>query len=176
MAHSWDLGKFWHENLPYQLVCTAETQAYLNFASVTMNHMQVKPENWKKDIEWVRTYLNPYREWIGAQIRVDGYAYGAMFFSALISAAFVEKDIDKLIEIGLSEIPNNYRLYHNLKKATVESIMGALVGEKNIPKKWSKPLNDTLYSAIPGFHPIAISECAQRSYNVFNKIRNSSSS
>jgi ADP-ribosylglycohydrolase len=262
---SWDLGKFWHNNLPYQMVCTAETQAYLNFTSVTVNYGQVKPENWKKDIQWVRTYLNPYREWIGAQIRVDGYAYGAagnpelaaelayrdaafshvkngvygaMFFSAVISAAFVEKDIDKLIEIGLSEIPNNSRLYHDIKTAvtiaksaedelqlaeniyeafkhydavhtnnnaalcvaslvfargdfekaittsvlgwdtdcngaTVGSIMGAIVGAKNIPKKWSKPLNDTLYSAIPGFHPIAISKCAERSYDVFNRIRNS---
>jgi len=261
---SWDLGKFWHENLPYQMVCTAEAQAYLNFTEVTVNYGQIKPENSKADIAWVRSYLNPYREWIGAYIRVDGYAYGAagnpelaaklayndasfshvkngvygaMFFSAVISAAFVEKDIDKLIEIGLSEIPNNCRLYHDLRKAiaigkeatdqlqlaeriyeafkhydpvhtnnnaalcvasivfangdfekaittsvmgwdtdcngaTVGSIMGAFVGAKNIPEKWSKPLNDTLYSAIPGFHPIAISECAQRSYNVFNKIRN----
>ncbi|MBU3113290.1 ADP-ribosylglycohydrolase family protein [Clostridium lacusfryxellense] len=263
---SWDLGKFWLENLPYQMLCTAEIQAYLNFSTIT-NHSEVKPDNWKEQINWVRTHINPYREWIGAQIRVDGYAYGAagnpelaaelaykdaafshvkngvygaMFFSAVISAAFVEKDIDKLIEIGLSQIPNNSRLYHDLKKAikigkeakdqleladnvyeafkhyhcvhtnnnaalcvaslvfakgdfekaittavmgwdtdcngaTVGSIMGALVGAKNIPEKWSKPLNDTLYSAILGFHPIAISECAQRSYNVFNKIRNSSS-
>jgi ADP-ribosylglycohydrolase len=262
---TWDLGKFWHNNLPYQMVCTAETQAYLNFTAVTVNYGQVKPENWKKDIQWVRTYLNPYREWIGAQIRVDGYAYGAagnpelaaelayrdaafshvkngvygaMFFSAVISAAFVEKDIDKLIEIGLSEIPNKSRLYHDIKTAvtiaksaedelqlaeniykafkhydavhtnnnaalcvaslvfakgdfekaittavlgwdtdcngaTVGSIMGAIVGAKNIPEKWSKPLNDTLYSAIPGFHPIAISKCAERSYDVFNRIRNS---
>lgn len=260
---SWDLGKFWHENLPYQMVCTAEAQAYLNFTAVTMNYEDKKPENWREQLNWVRSYLNPYREWIGAQIRVDGYAYGAagnpelaaelayrdasfshmkngvygaMFFSAVISAAFVEKDIDKLIEIGLREIPNNCRLYHDIKKsvaiakeakdqlqlaeniyeafkhydpvhtnnnaalcvasivfakgdfekaittavlgwdtdcngATVGSIMGAIIGAKNIPEKWSKPLNDTLYSAIPGFHPIAISRCAERSYSVFNKIR-----
>ena len=266
---SWDLGKFWHGNLPYDMVCTAETQAYLNFSQVTAHYgiegKNTKPSDWKEKIHWVRTYLNPYREWIGAQIRVDGYAYGAagnpelaaelaykdaafshvkngvygsMFFGAVISAAFVEKDIDKLIEIGLSEIPNNCRLYHDIKKAvaiakaasdqltlaeniyeafkhynavhtnnnaalcvaaivfakgdfekaittsifgwdtdcngaTVGSIMGAMVGANNIPEKWSKPLNDTLYSAIPGFHPVAISECAERSYNVFNKIRNS---
>lgn len=260
---SWDLGEFWHKNLPYRHVCTAETQAYLNFANIT-SHLGSKPQNWLQQIVWVRNYLNPYREWIGAQIRVDGYAYGAagkpelaaelayrdasfshvkngvygaMFFSAIIAAAFAEKNIDKLIEIALSEIPNNCRLYHDIRKAiaiaknaesqlelveniyeafkdydavhtnnnaalcvaslifakgdfekaittavlggwdtdcngaTVGSIMGAIIGAKSIPEKWTKPLNNTLYSEIPGFHPIAISECAERSYNVYKKIK-----
>ncbi|MEZ0537581.1 ADP-ribosylglycohydrolase family protein [Caldicellulosiruptoraceae bacterium PP1] len=262
---TWDLGKYWHRKLPYGSVCTAETQAYYNFCSVTSYLEWEKPADWQKKIEWVRTHLNPYREWIGAQIRVDAYAYaaagnpelaaelawrdasfshvkngiyGAMFISAIIAAAFVEKDPIKLVEIGLSEIPNDCRLSRDIKKAmqiaqkakdqeelvssiwdnfnhyhcvhtinnaalcvaaiifgdgdfekavttavlggwdtdcngaTVGSIMGAMVGASNIPEYWISPLNDTLYSEIPGFHPIKISECAERSYNVYKKLNN----
>lgn len=35
-----------------------------------------------------------------------------------------------------------------------------------MPEKWTAPLNDTLYSFIPGYHPIAISECARRSVEI----------
>jgi len=55
--------------------------------------------------------------------------------------------------------------------ATVGSIAGALCGAKSLPKKWTVPLRDTLYSEVVDFHPIKISECARRSFNVFKKIR-----
>lgn len=265
---TWDVGKMWHNRLPYSYVCTAETQAYLNFCQVTSHTDGRKPEDWQKKMEWVRTYLNPYREWIGAQIRVDAYAYaaagnpefaaelawrdatlshvkngvyGAMFISAMISAAFVEKDPEKLVETGLSEIPSTSRLYSDIRKAveiaksakdqvelvekiwdafnhyhcvhtnnnaalcaasvifggndfekavttavlggwdtdcngaTVGSIMGAKLGAEAIPESWKAPLNDTLYSAILEFHPIKISECAERSYKTYKKLLDSRS-
>jgi len=161
-----------------------------------------------------------------------------MFFAAVIASAFVENDIEKLIQIGLSKIPSNCRLSHDIKKAveiaknakselelvekiyeefkhynavhtnnnaalcvaslvygngdfeksittavlggwdtdcngaTVGSIVGAMIGANSIPLNWKTPLNDTLYSEISGFHPINISECARRSYEVFMKLRN----
>jgi hypothetical protein len=140
----WDVGKFWHEHLPYGLVCTAETQAYLNFAQVTWHLNAPKPADWPAKIEWVRTWLNPYREWIGAQIRVDGLAYaaagqpelaarlawqdaafshvkngiyGAMFMAVAIAAAFVESDPERIVAIGLSEIPANCRLAADIRTA-----------------------------------------------------------
>ena len=39
----WDVGKFWHSYLTYSEVCTAETQAYLNFANVTSHMLGGRP-------------------------------------------------------------------------------------------------------------------------------------
>ena len=271
----YDLGKLWHRKLPYNSVCTAETQAYLNFSQVTSHYDAAAPmeastevntskeTDLTKKLDWVRTYLNPYREWIGAQIRIDAYAYstagnpelaadlawrdasfshvrngiyGAMFLSAAISASFAESNPEKIIEAGLNEIPKHSRLSHDIQKAvelakkaknqlelaekvcdafnhyspvhtnnnaalcaasiifanndfekaittsvlgwdtdcngaSVGSIIGAVLGAKAIPDKWKLPLNDTLYTDIPGFHPIAISECANRSFELYKKFR-----
>ncbi|MCM3626705.1 ADP-ribosylglycohydrolase family protein [Paenibacillus glycanilyticus] len=262
---SWDIGKLWHEVLSYSQVCTAETQSYLNFAQVTYHHGgQGRPADWARKKNWVRTYLNPYREFIGAQIRADGLAYGAagqpelaadfawrdasfshvrngiygeMFAAAMIAAAFAESNPLKIVEIGLSEIPANCRLAQDVHKAveiaqgtedqldlvakiweafkhydpvhtnnnaalvaaslvfakgdftkaiatsvlggwdtdcngaTVGSIVGASLGAKQLPGHWAEPLHDTLYAAVIGFHPIAISECARRSHEVYLKLK-----
>jgi ADP-ribosylglycohydrolase len=121
---SMDVGRAWLNLLPYECVYTAERVAYRNL----VNEL-APPET--------ASFRNPYREWIGAQIRADiwGWAapgrpelaaefawrdaavshtkngiYGEMFFAALLAAAFVESDLHRLIEIGLSEIPANCRL------------------------------------------------------------------
>jgi len=261
---SWDVGKLWHRHLSFGQVFTAEAQTYLNFARVTSHISGDRPDDWEKLVHWGRSYLNPYREWIGAQIRVDGYAYGAagqprlaaelawrdasfshvkngiygaMFCSAMIAAAFVESDVKRIVEIGLSEIPRRSRLaedialavriaentpdqlelvekiwdafkhYHcvhtnnnaalcaaalihsggdfekgittavlggwdtDCNGATVGSILGASLGAAALPEAWIKPLNDTLYADVSGFHPISLSECARRSYEVFRKLQ-----
>jgi len=88
-------------------------------------------------------HLNPYREWIGAQIRVDSYGYaapgdpqlagefawrdarishvkngiyGAMFCAAMIAEAFVTNDVMRIIEAGLAEIPTTSRLYADMRQ------------------------------------------------------------
>lgn len=160
-----------------------------------------------------------------------------MFVAAMIAAAFVESDAERIIEIGLSEIPANCRLAQDIHKAveiaqstedqlilvekiwnafnhydpvhtnnnaalvaaslifakgdfnkaistsvlggwdtdcngaTVGSIMGASLGAKHLPSHWVEPLHDTLYSAVIGFHPITISECARRSHEVYLKLK-----
>jgi ADP-ribosylglycohydrolase len=139
---SWDIGSHWAWNLPFRFVCTAETQAYLNYINVDTFTPWYRPENALELLkkEKVNTYLNPYREWIGAQIRCDAFAYaaagmprlaarlahtdayfshvkngiyGEMFFAALIASAFAEKDVGKCLENALAVIPKRSRFYED---------------------------------------------------------------
>jgi ADP-ribosylglycohydrolase len=130
-----DMGNNWLENLPYNKVYTAERVAYRNLVNGL-----VPPET--------ASYVNPYREWIGAQIRADmfGYVtpgmpelgaelayrdaslshvkngiYGEMFVSAMISVAFTTNSIEEVIDIGLSEIPMKSRLAEAMKNVVAWS-------------------------------------------------------
>jgi hypothetical protein len=125
----------WTFRIPFGAICTAETQAVLNF----WNHSARYFQRDRVDIgpETTRMHRNPYREWIGAQIRSDGWAwacagkpglaaefayrdahwthtrngiYGAMLCAAMQAAAFIEHDPRRLVEIGLSQIPAECRL------------------------------------------------------------------
>ncbi len=168
---TWDVGRHWHRRLAYGQVCTAETHAYLNFAQVTSHMNGQKPGDWQARLEWVRTYHNPYREWIGAQIRADGWAYaaaaspelaaelawrdasfshvkngvyGEMYIAAMIAAAFVENDIRRIVEIGLSEIPATSRLAQDIRQAVAIAASASSQVE----------LVDRIWEAFKHYHPV----------------------
>jgi ADP-ribosylglycohydrolase len=121
---SLDIGRLWLENLPYNSIFTAEVIAYRNMID------GLEPPR-------TATFRNPYREFIGAQIRGDmwGYVnpgdpqkaaemafrdacvshtkngiYGEMWGAACIAAAFVLDDPLEIIRAGLAEIPADCRL------------------------------------------------------------------
>jgi hypothetical protein len=144
-AFSWtDIADAWNEHLPFASICTAETQAILNYNLCSARLRIARGLGAGCTREFTRRHNNPYREWIGAQIRADvwGYAcagdperaaalawrdaswthsangiYAAMMTAAMVAAAFVEPDPRRLVEIGLSEIPRHCRLAQAVRSA-----------------------------------------------------------
>ena len=119
-----DVAQFWLDHLPLGHLATAERVAYRNFA------LGIGPPE-------SATYCNPYREWIGAQIRADfyGYAaagdperaaelawrdasishvkngiYGAMWVAAMLAAAPALDDPADVVRGGLAQVPRKSRL------------------------------------------------------------------
>jgi hypothetical protein len=258
-----DVAGFWLGSIPIYHVCTAERAAYRNLV------MMLPPPgpDGKVDGEFSSaTFANPYREWIGAQIRADffGYAapgrperaaewawrdacishvkngiYGEMWVAAMLAAAWVTSDVETIIRAGLGEIPRKSRLAAEIAKvlgwkqsgwtfdramdqvhadwdeacrhdwchaisnaaivavgllwgdldfeksvcravtcafdtdcngATVGSIVGLILGARRMPKKWTRPIRDTLQTGIHGLHEVRLSEMARKSCDLVARL------
>ncbi|MGW5365535.1 ADP-ribosylglycohydrolase family protein [Actinopolymorpha pittospori] len=126
-----DVGAEWQLRLPYHLTYTAERVTYRNLVR------GVEPER-------AAVVDNPYREWIGAQIRGDvfGYVcagrpreaallafqdaslshvangiYGEMWAAALVAAAFTAGSLREAVEESLLHVPQRSRLAEALRWA-----------------------------------------------------------
>ena len=138
-----DVARTWNFSIPYNYICTAETQAILNYNNAVPRRA---PSDWVTP-EYTSMHRNPYREWIGAQIRADAWGYvcagnpelaaefayrdscwthrangiyGEMMFAAIIAAAFVVSSPVELVQIGLSEIPEHCKLAEACRAALVK--------------------------------------------------------
>lgn len=119
-----DVAVGWLTSLPFLLTCSAERVAYRNLAGLIAPPASAQ-------------YCNPYREWIGAQIRTDLYGwvnpgnseaaaemawrdgrishtknglYGAMFTAAMAAAAYICGEPEAVLRAGLGQIPECCRL------------------------------------------------------------------
>ena len=241
----YDVAEAWMKYVPIQETCTAERIAYRHFVNGVLPPLSA-------------TEHNPFREWIGAQIRADffGYInpgdpekaaemawrdasishvkngiYGEMFAAAMIAASAATDDIKEIIAAGLSQIPQHCRLtervmlaiewfdsgmsedeaifmlhemydesnpYHwchtisnamivvlallygkgdfsqticlavrfafdtDCNAATVGSIVGMIIGGKNVPTRWYEPFNETLSTGVAGYNFVRISDMAKK--------------
>ena len=125
-----NVGETWLRSMPFFNVFTAEAVAYKNMVN------EITPPR----TAWIG---NPYREFIGAQIRADmwGYVnpgdpmkasefafrdaslshlsngiYGEMWASASIAAAYCLDRPKDIVQAGLSYIPPNSRLAQAIRK------------------------------------------------------------
>lgn len=118
-----DVARSWLANLPGGRVFTAERIAYRNLL-----------DGYEPEV--AGAVANPFRDWIGAQIRTDVYGwthpgdpataarlawtdgrlthgrnglYGAMFAAAVCAAAVVASTVDQVLDAGLSVVPPESR-------------------------------------------------------------------
>lgn len=156
-----DVAETWLTRMPYKMTYTAERAAYRNLVN------DIKPHE-------SATCRNPYREWIGAQIRADmwGYVtpghpelaaslayrdaslshvkngiYGEMFVAAMISAAFATNNVEEIVLAGISEIPKKSRL--------AEAVEDVLKLKKQCPtweEAWDKVMSK--YGSYSWIHTI----------------------
>ncbi|HYI33260.1 MAG TPA: ADP-ribosylglycohydrolase family protein [Glaciibacter sp.] len=134
-----DVAQSWLGNLPGGRVFTAERITYRNLL-----------DGYEPDV--AGAVQNPFRDWIGAQIRTDVYGwaapgdarraarmawtdarlshgrsgvYGALFVAAASSAAVVATSIDEVLDAGLSVVPASSRYAEAIRR-------GREIGRSNL--------------------------------------------
>ena len=151
-----DVASTWMSCLPFGTICTAERVAYRNLCNM------VEPPA-------SASFRNPYREWVGAQIRADlwgwvspgrpgqaaEYAwrdacmshvkngiYGEMWAAAMMAAAFAADDPKEVIRAGLGVIPEKSRLARAVRETVSRYDRGLSFEEQaeGFASRWNENL------------------------------------
>ena len=152
---SGDVADLWLTSMPFGMVYTAERVSYRNLVGGL-------------DPPATARFRNPYREWIGAQIRADifGYVspgdaqraarlayadaavshtgngiYGEMWAAALIAAAFTSSDAREALEQALLVVPARSRLAASLR---------AVLDEHAVGRSWEQAM-EAMDLRLPGY-------------------------
>ena len=153
-----NVGHVWLENLPFGQVYTAERSAYRNMV------MGLKPPE-------TATHMNPYREWIGAQIRADIFGwispgnpkkavkmayndarlshvkngiYGEMFVAAMLANAYICDDPKDVVLESLKYVPKRTRFYE-----AINFVLELHEKISNWEKAWEK-----IMEKYGNYHPV----------------------
>jgi ADP-ribosylglycohydrolase len=148
----------WINWVPAGICCTAERIAYKN----VLKGLSAPA---------TATFQNPYREWVGAQIRAEVFGwvnpgsteaaaeaafrdacvshtrngiYGEMFTAARIAAAMHVNDVREIIEAGLGEIPENSRLAMAVRSVIAEYDSGMTL-EQSMEKLHSQHNENNIF-------------------------------
>lgn len=149
------VAQSWLEMMPVLSVFTAERVAYVNLLGY------LEPPH-------SATRANPYREWIGAQIRADLWGYvhpgdpvaaaqaafrdarvshvengifGEMMMAAMVAQAFACDDLEQIIQAGLAVIPQDSRLAQAVNQTL----------QLDFSQPWDTTL-DALYTHFGHYH------------------------
>lgn len=150
------IGAAWLELLPVGQVFTAERAAYLNLLDGLRPPATARRRN-------------PWREWIGAQIRADVFGwtrpgdpvgaataaftdarlshtgngvYGELWAAALVAAAFTAESADEALDAANAVVPSGSRLAEALARVEAAHASGA---------GWETAI-DELLASVAGYH------------------------
>ncbi|HLO98326.1 MAG TPA: ADP-ribosylglycohydrolase family protein [Fimbriimonas sp.] len=149
------IAEYWASHWTPELTFTAEQAVIANTYAFGGPHPWAFPKKSLADYVALRQYRNPYREWIGAAIRADGWAFGfagnpehaaraaqqdarytherngeysEIFFSAWIAASFRMSSAEAF-DVALSTIPAGSRLAKTLVATRAKCEDGASLDE-----------------------------------------------
>ncbi len=112
---------------------------------------------WKKSgMDWEKALDEIHRRYD----ENNGHDWCHTISNAVIVAAallYGEKDFEKSISMAVLAAFDT-----DCNGATVGSILGMVLGAKNLPNKWIAPLNNLIKSGVDGFQLVKISELAER--------------
>ena len=85
----------------------------------------------------------------------------------IVALALLWGELDFERTIGASVMPG---FATDCNGATTGSVLGVLLGARQLPAKWIAPLNDTLLTGVAGYHEVSLTHMAEETISLIKKI------